>query len=366
MHLALGKRLLLALSFTIFVAPSISLAEPADLVTPRTSDPNLVELGKSIAIRLPELPHDPEQRVAFDSLTPEEKRAFYYKRRFLIEKLARGAARPGISGGIRWARNKIHALRGNATPAPALNPEMIWESRPEKISAEAIAYIDTTVTALVDNMWSNCVRIAKLNGLGITVVGGGIWNTTIPFAGLVWSRGYSVDMGVDFKTQTGYVRILSDKQTLKTPGFSIDIGVMLDGLIHVTNTDLSAGENAESVHVKLPVIGCFRHGSDYSAWGVQAGFHALQMAGLAMMWNGDSALGASLLGAPAGLGLVTVYSTNLERRVLTVKRFPEEKMRKIPGMGKLFDLAREIKQSVPAEIQCEEALSNDQSPHDRG
>lgn len=366
MNLALGKRLLFALSFTIFVAPSISLAEPANLVTPRTSDPNLVELGKNIAIRLPKLPHDPEQKLAFDSLTSEEKRAFYYKRRFLIEKLARGAVRPGISGGIRWVKNKIYKFRGKTFPTADLNPELIWESRPEKISPESIAYIDTTVTALVDNMWSNCVRIAKLNGLGITVVGGGIWNTTVPLAGFVWSRGYSVDIGVDFKSQTGYVRILSDRQTLNTPGFSVDIGVMLDGLIHVTNVDLHAGEVAESGHVKLPVIGCFRHGPDYSAWGVQAGFHVLQMAGLALMWSGDKALGASLLGAPAGLGLVTVYSTDLERRVLTVKRLPEEKMRKIPGMSKLFDLAREIRQSAPAEIQCEEVLGSDQSPHDRG
>ncbi len=45
-------------------------------------------------IRLPLYPEDREAREAFMSLTPEEQKAFYWKRRFLIQKLAGGMLQP--------------------------------------------------------------------------------------------------------------------------------------------------------------------------------------------------------------------------------------------------------------------------------
>ncbi len=319
---------------------------------------NVVDLQSGIEIILPGLPSDPAQLAAFQALTPAEQHSFYVKRKFLITKLASGLTKPGLKSGIRWVKNKVMALKNKITDGASVAGDLTgaspvqWRSEPQGLSPESIAFVESTVTSLVDNFWANSTEIARANGLGLTFVGGAIFNTTLGGLGTVLGRSLSIDLGVDFKKQEGYIRFVYDKQSKKRGGLSFDIGLMFDVLLHVTNPAVDNGDTIEATHVKLPLIGCFRYGPDYRAWGAQVGVSVLEFAGAWLVAAGHPAEGAALVTGVRAVGMATVYSTNLERRVLSQRRLSERALRAL-GLSGLLDLARSLKEPAAA---CEEDL----------
>jgi hypothetical protein len=364
---------------------------------------NTITIDSSIDIQLPELPLDPALREQFLKLTPDEQKSFYIKRRFLIGKLASGLTKPGLKSGIRWVKNQIFAFKdfavneftgaqtmvgqGDAFPLEISQENLplllslrqdatinTFDSRVEEnqteeadpktkllvqkvqknLSAESQAFVESTVTGLVENMWKNSVDIAKSNGLGLTFVGGTIFNTTLGKKGFVWGRSLSIDIGVDFKNQNGYIRFLYDKQALKNAGLSFDVGLMFDTLVHITNTEVGEGESVDATHVKLPIIGCFRSGPNYKAWGTQLGISVLEMAGGWLSLHGFPLIGSGMITGTRAIGIATVYSTTLNRQVLKTYEMPQFIL-KLPGFKKLMELTKELKFNE-GPILCKDAI----------
>ncbi|MBY0314066.1 MAG: hypothetical protein K2Q26_01010 [Bdellovibrionales bacterium] len=303
---------------------------------PETVDLNRVVLMGGIEITLPLLPSDPVELEAFQALTPEEKASFYFKRKFLVEKLAAGVAKKGVGSSIRWTKDKVmtavHAIKNLSshaetvtTPSEAANSplelntqetELRFDRVPENMSEKSKAYVEATITSLVNNMWSNSVGIAKSSGVGITLVGGVIWNTTLGNYGYIIGRSLSIDIGVDFSKNTGYMNFYYDKQSKARGGFSIDVGLMFDFMIHMTEAESVRGEIREAIHQKLPLIGCFRSGPNYKAWGAQIGIHVVEMAGAVATVFGFPEIGLTVIPAIRALGMATIYKTSLERKAL--------------------------------------------------
>lgn len=323
-------------------------------------DWQVVDLGKGVVIRLPTQPTDPEQLAAWNALTPVEQKSFYVKRNFIIRWLARGLTKRGVKAGIRWAKNKVVALKNNLTGKESVAEAAVgenyldWVSVPEDLSDKSKAFVESTLTSLIDNLWANSTSIAQKNGIGFTFVGGAIWNTTLGNLGYVLGRSLSMDIGVDFKNQEGYLRVLWDKQALKQGGLSFDIGAMADFLLHVTNPELDAGQDFEATHTKLPIVGCFRRGANYTAWGMQFGVGVIDFIGGWVALAGFPILGGHVVAAGRVIGAATVYSTTLERVVLKKKTLSQKAMRLL-GFGPLLDMAKAIQ---PPEVNCAEALSS--------
>jgi hypothetical protein len=314
-----GLRLLLSLSAAAVLAwPRAGAAKEGP-----EREINRIALPGSVAIVLPDLPADEGVRAEFLSLSGEQRNSFYLKRALVIRKFALSLAKPGLRDGFAWIRNKLRPFRrdGGEAAGPALS-QMEWESKPDDLSPYKQARLESAVNGLIESMWRNSRAIASANGIGFTFVGGAIFNTSLAKWGFVWGRALSVDIGVDFKTQTGYIRTAYDRQSLKRAGVSFDVGLMFDMLLHFTNTDPVAGEEIAATHTKLPLIGCFRHGPDYSAWGMQMGLGALETLGAWVAWTGLPAAGAAMAAANRAVGAVTVYSTRLDRRILRVRHVP--------------------------------------------
>jgi hypothetical protein len=302
---------------------------------------NTIELKGGIVIVLPEQPTEPSEIEAFNALSLKEQDAFYMKRAWLVQKLAGGLAKPGLGSAIRWTKNQVSTvvrgvrnrfsvaeratgeggadlltedtLRNGTEEKEILEPVIEFDRVPEKISDKTKIFIETTITSLVNNMWANSTGIARSSGVGITLVVGVIWNTTLGKWGLIRGRSLSVDIGADFEGNKGYINFFVDRQTKAAGGFSLDIGPMVDVMIHVTDPNAAPGETRTSVHQKLPLIGCFRSGPNYKAWGSQLGFHVVEMAAMAVTAMGYPEAGVSMVAVMRGIGMATVYRTNLER-----------------------------------------------------
>ena len=326
-----------------------------------TSEFNRVVLKGGIEITLPLLPSNPLELEAFESLTPEEKASFYFKRKFIVEKLAAGVAKKGVGSAIRWTKDKVmtvvNAVRNFSShaetvtsPAEAANSplelnsqetELRFDRVPENMSERSKAYVEATVTSLVNNMWSNSVGIARSSGVGITLVGGAIWNTTLGSYGYIIGRSLSIDIGVDFNKNSGYMNFYYDKQFKDRGLFSMDVGLMFDALVHLTEAESLRGEVREATHSKLPLIGCFRSGPNYKAWGAQIGLHVVEMAGAVATVFGFPEVGLTVIPAIRAMGMATVYRTKLERKSLgSVTLAPDSVILKKLGLSQLTQALR--------------------------
>ncbi|CAN5677997.1 hypothetical protein BH10BDE1_BH10BDE1_17150 [soil metagenome] len=325
---------------------------------------NTIELKGGIRIVLPEQPSEPTELEAFNALSVKERDAFYLKRAWLVQKLAGGLAKPGIGSAIRWTKDKVttvvRSTRNKFSVAEratgengadlltddstlALNgekeivePVIEFETVPENISDKTKIFVETTITSLVNNMWANSAGIARSSGVGITLVAGVIWNTTLGKWGLIRGRSLSVDIGADFAANKGYINFFVDRQTKAAGGFSLDIGPMIDVMIHVTDPNTAPGETRTAVHQKLPFIGCFRSGPNYKAWGSQLGFHVVEMAAMVVTAMGYPEAGVSMVAVTRGIGMATVYRTNLERNSIhSVQVAPDHWLMEKLGFAKI-------------------------------
>lgn len=289
-----------------------------------TRELNTVHMRGGIEIILPELPTDPIQLEAFKTLTPTEQDSFYRKRVWLIEKLAGGLTKPGIGSAIRWTKDKVTTLVQSARPKQSHAEVAVGEDAPDRLSEKAKIFVDTTITSLVGNLWANSVGIAKSSGVGVSLVVGGIWNTTLGKWGFIEGRSISIDIGADFETNRGYMNIFMDRQSKSQGGFSIDVGLMFDLFLHFTDPKIEVGETRLAVHHKLPIIGSFRNGPNYRAWGTQLGIHVVEIGAAVATVLGYPEAGVSAVAITRGLGWITVYRTNLESRVLKKTDIPPD------------------------------------------
>lgn len=299
-------------------------------------NPNLILLNGGYEILLPELPSDSEQLEKFASLSIEERLSFYAKRKFVIQMLTKGVTKRGVGSGIRWTKNKIvgvaRSVKQQFSPVeaatsnvelpdiegqePVRESQITFERVPENLNPEQRAYVESSVSGFVESMWTNSVSIARSNGIGMTFVGGVIWNTSLHTKGHVYGRSLSVDMGFNFRDNSGYMNFFYDRQSLARGGFSFDIGPMADFMVHIADPDLKRGDVIQAFHQKLPAVGSFRHGSRYSAWGAQFGLHIFEMVGAVAIVFGMPELGATLIPAVRAVGMATIYRTSLERQFL--------------------------------------------------
>jgi hypothetical protein len=392
------------ISFVISLTSSTCFAITED----EANQLNILILKNGIEIQLPKLPDDENLRIQFLQLSPAEQQSFYIKRQFLIKKMTTGLTNPGFKSGLRWVKNQLFSfkdfvineftgaqtmvgqgddypleisrenlplllqLRQDPKEAPNNlyqdtnhfgaksqlgsdhSTNLQWQKTPENLSPEAKAFVESTITGLVQNMWKNCSTIAKSNGLGLTFVGGTIFNTTLGKRGFYWGRSLSIDVGIDFQSETGYIRFLYDREALKSGGLSFDVGLMFKTLVHITDTEVRASEEIEATHVKLPIIGCFRDGPKYKAWGAEFAFTVFEMLGGWLTLHGFPVLGPGLVTGSAGLGAATLYSTNLHRKTLKVYQVPQSIL-KATGLKKLIDLTKELKQrNMP--LSCKDVI----------
>jgi len=325
----------------------------------RSFDPSLfqIQIGKEMLVQLAKLPPEGPLRNTFLNLSQKEQTSFYLKRKVLMQKMVGGLTRPGIGSGIRWTKNKVSSLismvkgwknslfpaaeimvdpkiseesDGSSAPNDLTANELIWLKQPPHLTDKAQAFVNQTVSAYLDSFWKNSAAIAKSNGVGMTFVLGAIWNTTLGNWGDISGRSLSIDIGMDFSTQEGYMRLVWDKQTKKTGGLSFDVGVLFDALLHVTDSGLQKGDIMEATHTKLPIVGCFRSGENYKAWGAQLGVSVIEMGVFVtnLLGYGHSDPSAALTSGAIvtgmrAIGIATVYQTNLERHILMAKTIPK-------------------------------------------
>lgn len=337
----------------------------------QVENPNLISINGGYGILLPGLPNDPEQLEKFASLSPEERHSFYVKRKFIIQMLTRGITKRGVGSGIRWTKNKITSLVrsvkqqfspveavtsnveiGESVDGPLREATIVFERVPDTMTIEQRYYVESSVSGLVESMWTNSVSIARSNGIGMTFVGGMIWNTSVYTKGYVYGRSLSVDMGFNFRNNSGYMNFFYDRQSLARGGFSFDIGPMADFMVHVTDPDLKSGEVIQAFHQKLPVVGSFRHGSRYSAWGAQFGLHVFEIVGAVAIVFGMPELGATLIPAVRAVGMATVYRTSLERQFLghlTLRM--DHPIMKLLGFSSYLEKVNQIKASTSLAVR---------------
>ena len=78
------------------------------------------------------------------------------------------------------------------------------------------------------------------------------------------------------------------------------------------------GADLGITHYKLPLIGCYRHGPEYRAYGLQLGVQALDIAALAIAYHHPQIAAGVLLGTRF-MGSATIYATDLKRKFLAKK-----------------------------------------------
>lgn len=260
-------------------------------------------------------PDDPVARAAFEDLSPKLQLRFYKRRRFLIRRLVGLLAYPRILGvaatgkeKIKSAVQKIKSLRGKGE-APGDS------QKGGSFAEKGHAILENLTLALQKKTWEDAGYIARASGVGLTIVGGPIWNTTVANKGLFWAHGPSVDFGVDFDHRKTYFHVYWDKQTLRNSVQAMDVGLMFDFFVHFRNFP----ENETHLivdHQKLPGFGSYRIGPDYRAYGLQAGVNVLEGLGY-----GLTALGHPVIGGPLAIGvrvagIATLYSTQFDRKLL--------------------------------------------------
>lgn len=318
-----------------------ALAESSSLVSTTTAQPTRAEQIESLAARfglsttdfealntlslrhargveLSLWPDDPVTRAAFEDLSPKLQLRFYKRRKFLIRRLVGLLAYPKILGiaatgkeKIKSAIQKVKSLRGKGGGDSPTDHSSASRSLAEK----GHAVLENLTLALQKKTWEDAGYIARASGVGLTIVGGPIWNTTVANKGLFWAHGPSVDFGVDFDHRKTYFHVYWDKQTLRNSVQAMDVGLMFDFFVHFRNFP----ENETHLivdHQKLPGFGSYRIGPDYRAYGLQAGANVLEGLGY-----GLTALGHPVIGGPLAIGvrvagIATLYSTQFDRKLL--------------------------------------------------
>ena len=302
-------------------------------------------------MELPELPEDPEQIEEFNQLSEAEKLVFYKNRQLIIKYFTLGLTKKGVGSYIRWTKGKIvtGVQKGRSFLKKTLShinvatlPEMhdpifahdagtdetlseanpstkevtlSLSKHPDNLSEKEKAYIENSVSVLVSNMWGNITNISKGNGIGISFVGGLIWNTNLANKGFLWGRSLSADIGVNFHSGDGYIKFYYDKESLEKAGFALDIGILMNTMVHLTNADLEKTEVIHATHTKLPPVGSYRRSDQYNGWGAQFGVHAVDMVGVALASVGVPH-GLMLIPVMRYIGFLTVYKSSLKRHSL--------------------------------------------------
>jgi hypothetical protein len=270
-------------------------------------DLNVLTLKSGYEITLPELPTDEVQLNNFLSLTEQEQKSFYIKRKFILQKLGSGLEKKGLSTAIRWSKSK--AIKALET--------LKIKKKPEEQSSELTQqHIDLAILASAENMWENAPGIAKSNGVGMTIGLGFVWNTTIGSRGGIYARSISIDLGMNFSNNEGYLNIFYDKQSKLRGGLSLDIGPMLDVLLHITDPEVTRGQTIDGYQQKIPIMGGYRSGAKYNAWGAQVGVHVFEMMAAVATVFGQPEVGLTVIPAMRALGMMTIYRSTLERKSL--------------------------------------------------
>ncbi|MGZ3721845.1 MAG: hypothetical protein ACXVA9_02865 [Bdellovibrionales bacterium] len=300
-----------------------------NLAARETPDFNRVQMRGGIEIQLNAEPSEPEQLEKFQKLTPEEKQSFYERRNFLVRKLTAIIAFPRTIGGIAWTKNTVKDLfnraRGRAEPEDSSGePALSLKDHGKEI-------LETMMNVFVDKMWADASYVANASSVGFTLYAGPVINTSLWDWGFFWGRGISVDIGHDFTTEKGYIRVYYDKQSLSTAGLSADVGVMFDFLIHFSDVP-EAGSDLAITHYKLPVFGCYRQGESYRAFGAQIGIHALEFVAVAIAYDHPQIAAYMLLGARA-IGTATIYSTHLTRKFIVKASVPAKWVKRLIGQS---------------------------------
>lgn len=287
---------------------------------------NDVELRGGIHLELPAQPGDSERLSRFDSLTSDQQQTFYLRRRFLLEKLIGGLSFPRVIGSLAWTRDKVSAAVGRARKAlgGAASPiENVSGAEGENPPATDLKergrlVLKTIVDVFVDKLWDDAEYVASANSVGFTLYFGPVANASFVRWGYFWGRGLSLDIGHDFTSETGYMRFYYDKQEMARAGLSFDVGAMFDFFVHF-NTGADAGMNV--THYKLPVVGSYRSGPTYRAYGLQLGVNVLELTAVAIAYRHPQVAAALFMGTRF-LGSATIYSTNMTRKFLGKVRVP--------------------------------------------
>lgn len=325
---------------------------------------NRLKLSGGYEVQLPDFPEDPDQLKVFQQLSETEKLTFYKNRQMILRYFSYGLTKKGVGSYIRWTKTKIvtgvekgryflkktlsHA--STVTDPKALPPDLTEETEdvkdevilsldkyPENITEKEKAYVEQSLSALVTNMWGNIANISKGNGIGMSFVGGLIFNTNIGNKGFLWGRSLSTDIGVNFHTGEGYIKFYYDRESLKKAGFALDIGILMNSMVHFTNSDLEKGDLIEATHTKLPPVGSYRRSDQYNGWGAQFGVHAGDMVGMVLASAGIPQ-GLMLIPVMRYLGFMTVYKSSLKRRSLgQIKLKRGHPLLKFMGYSEIID-----------------------------
>jgi hypothetical protein len=336
-------------------------------------------IDDGIWIRLPLRPSKPRAVAAFEALSAEERQVFYERRHAILSRLALGMGHSRTARGLNWVRGRIAAVAtfakdriplplapgaeivaGVATFKPetgadfadaartelsaeaatsemgaSLGTDLVdLESAPDELSEAARAATIASVTAFVDTLWNRCAQVARANGIGISIIGvvGAdllLWNH-----GIVKGRGFSIDVGVSFtNANAGYVRIFYEKLAKRYGVSGYRIGFRNYKMLHLLSEPgegLDVGDSDMVTHFKSPGPGAVRTGQTYTAFGYGFTVDVADIAGAGLVAMGRVALATSVIAVSRGLGIFSLYSADVQRRLLWQGELSQEAL---DGLG---------------------------------
>ena len=332
---------------------------------------NSINLTSGIVYRLDEKPGNPAQLDDFNSLAPDMQVRFYQRRHLIVRNLLRVLYFKRLIGGIVWTNRKIKVIysamkrKANASPAHATSDHGIVptvRSEPQTSPADFIASdpgidskiesdtsvmtsdqilfetaesadlsntvdlsisetgartAEAIVAGVVDALWNDARYLASARGFGLTFGLGALVNLSKNGRGLFFGHGFSFDVGVNFESGTGYVRAFYDRQALQHSLLGMDLNLTASVGVHLLDQNASSeGPGKPLEHQRYPLGFSRDSGLGYRFIGWQPSFHALELVGAILTFHGMPLIGALTMGTGTVATWVSVYNTDLSRRLM--------------------------------------------------
>lgn len=254
----------------------------------------------------------PQGNHLAETLSPEQQRLFFSRRKEFLTQFARFLAYPRLIGSMSWAKSKIKGCFGKKEFSVAedlvqisLSEDMQKTSSIRKAGYQTIAKI---LQVLDTEIWNDSHVFINAKSKSTSLIFGFSMGMAAPKLGFYKMRGLQLDFGYDFETKESFFKRHWVKQSLKSALLCLE-SMIVGGLIHQYQLDYGKSREKSTI-VSLPFGVAYRSGTNTVGLGYLSGVSLTDLTGVGLLFIGQVEAGAAVMSIGKVPTLFSLYSSD--------------------------------------------------------
>ncbi len=264
----------------------------------------------------------PDGKTLEGSLTPEQQKVFFERRKEFLTYFVRFLAFPRVIGAATWSSGKIQSL---VSCLPKKDPSVANESTIENLirielrdqkplgntAQLGIQAIARMLQTLDHQIWNDSYVFVNAKSRATSFLFGISGGAALPWAGFFKMYGLQFDFGYDFENKSGYFKRHWVKQNLRSAVLCFESMIAMGLLQQYQLTKDQVSE--KSTLVAMPFGFTYRSSENTASFGYLSGLSFGDLLGAGLLLIGQVEAGAAVLTVGKTAGTFSFYSTDMNR-----------------------------------------------------